>query len=83
MLRINLNITQNWGANWWTQQQQKNTDAATKKALTPDICDLCGVKIEEDDYFYLGFDKHRIYAATCTHQYCMQWLKWRIKRRKR
>lgn len=82
MLKINLNIAQNWGTNWWTQQQQKNTDAAAKKALIPDHCVFCGAKIEEDDYYYLGFDRHRIFAATCTHQYCVTWLKWKIKRRK-
>jgi len=83
MLRINLNIAQNWGANWWTQQQAKNAKANADKALIPEHCDLCGLKIEEDDYYYLGFDRHMIYAATCTHLYCVQWLKWKIMRRKR
>ena len=83
MLKLNFIQTTPWGQNWWQQQQKKNAEAAAKKEVIPKICDLCGAKIEEDDYYYLGFDKHMIYAATCTHRYCMQWLKWKVMRRKR
>jgi hypothetical protein len=83
MYRMNLIQAVPWAQNWWTQQQQKNADAAAKKELIPDTCDLCGLKIEEDDYYYLGFDRHMIYAATCTDRYCVHWLKWKIRRRKR
>jgi len=83
MLEINFNQTTPWGQGWWTQQQKKTAEAAAKKELIPDICDLCGTKIGEDDYYYLGFDSHMIYAATCTHRYCVQWLKWKVMRRKR
>lgn len=80
---LNINLNTNWGTNWWAIQQAKNAKELAAKALIPKICDFCAVKIEEDDYYYIGFDRHRIYAATCTQRRCVQWLNWKIKRRKR
>jgi len=74
------NIT-HWGQGWWAQQQA--TKKAEEKEPVPDKCVFCTAKIEEDDYYYLGYDRHMIYAETCDSRSCVQWLKWKVKRRKR
>jgi len=44
----------------------------------PNLCDLCGAPIKVDDKYYVGlthiFKKKRIWAFTCLHHNCIQWL---------
>ena len=41
----------------------------------PSNCDLCGKKIVEDDYYYLGIDGQDVFAVTCDSTNCTRWLK--------
>lgn len=77
---IKMNFT-HWGNNWWHQQQKKKEEAAIK-AEEPDICAFCGIELEEDDIYWIGFDSHMIYAEVCNHRYCRQWLQWKARRKK-
>lgn len=53
-----------------------------KEAKEPDRCDHCIKKIEEGDYYYVGYDSNDIYAETCTHFRCTQWFKHKARLRK-
>lgn len=68
-----------WGQGWWAKQQVLKADKAEP---VPNKCVFCNAKIEEDDYYYLGYDRHMIYAETCDNRSCVQWLEWKVKRRK-
>jgi len=68
-----------WQFNLWGIN---TTPIASEKELAPDICAFCGKPVEEDDYYWLGFDRHMIFAGVCDGLYCKGWLKWKVKRRK-
>ena len=59
---------------WWTQAA-KRSDPSEKQ---PDICDLCGAGISEDDHYFVGFthysEKLQIWAFTCSSHKCTDWL---------
>ncbi len=67
------------GAHFW-YQKPKTPVKPTYKA--PEKCIFCGKKIEDRDYFYAGYDQHRIYAETCDDIKCHQWLENKIKVKK-
>lgn len=67
--------------NWWTQQANKNK-AARAKYKSPDKCVFCSRKIEDGDFFNVGYDRYKIYAETCDRIHCKQWLKWKMRRKK-
>jgi len=48
----------------------------------PSNCDLCGKKILEADYYYLGIDEQGVLAATCADTRCTRWLKHKRKLQK-
>jgi hypothetical protein len=45
-------------------------------------CEFCTTKIEEGDYYYVGYDENKIYAEICTDFKCTQWLKWKARQKK-
>jgi len=67
--------------NWWTQQTNRNK-AKREKWKPPEKCTFCGKKIEDYDYFNVGYDRYKIYAETCDDIKCKQWLKWKARRKK-
>jgi len=67
-----------WGQNWWQKQQNKGAAVNYKP---PDKCTFCNKEIKEGEYFYGGYDKHKIYSETCDSLNCHQWLV--VKRRVR
>ncbi len=69
-----------YNPNWWAQQSKKKEEK--KKRKPPDKCVFCGRKIEVGDYFNIGYDRYRIYAETCDHIHCKQWLKWKVRGKK-
>ena len=74
-------VNMHWGQNWWQQQQKKKAEEA-KKWKPPEVCTFCNKKIEEGDYFNAGYDRHNIYAETCDHIHCKQWLEHKVRRKK-
>jgi hypothetical protein len=68
-----------YNASWWAQKNKTKS----KEYKPPEKCTFCSKKIEEGDYFNAGYDEHRIYAETCDHLYCKQWLKWKVRRKKK
>lgn len=68
-----------YGSGWGKKAYEKVYDEK-KGMMPPETCDLCGGEIQ--DYYYVGFDQHRIYAEVCDKQQCMKWLKWSIKKKR-
>jgi len=75
----NLNMF-GYNPSWWAQHNKKLNEK--KKWKAPDKCTFCGKEIKEGDWVNAGYDEHRIYAETCDHLYCKQWLKWKVRRKK-
>ena len=79
MYKVNM-MPPGYNPNWWAQQQAKKKEK--KEWTPPDKCTFCGRKIEDGAYFNAGYDEHKIYAETCDHIRCKQWLKWKVRRKK-
>jgi hypothetical protein len=67
------NINMYGGTNWWYQQQQ-NKKPTKCKFVAPNACIFCSKRIDEGDFFYVGYDEHNIYAETCDNLRCHTWL---------
>lgn len=74
-------INMYWGQNWWQQQQKKKAEEA-KMYKPPTVCTFCHKKIEDGDFFYGGYDQHKIYSETCDHIRCHQWLVQKIRKKR-
>ena len=70
---------------WWQRQQAAKASAENaKKYKPPKMCTFCTKKIEDGDFFYAGYDRNKIYAETCDHIKCYQWLvkDWRVRKKR-
>jgi hypothetical protein len=56
-------------------QWKKNKPASIPEH--PNHCDLCGTGIGKEDPYYVGKDRHGIWARTCTDPKCTKWLKYK------
>jgi len=45
-----------------------------KEAEEPNNCSFCACRIEEGDYYWIGYDEHKIYGECCDSHFCKQWL---------
>ena len=75
-----VNMFGNQGG-WW-----KNRNVAkaipVEKYKPPTKCTFCGKKIEDGDFFYAGYDGHRIYSETCDNIRCHQWFTHKVRKKR-
>ncbi len=46
----------------------------------PEKCVFCSNKIEDGDYYYIGFTPGRVYAETCVEYHCTKWYEYKSKK---